>query len=146
MITAVVLSYITVILVGSTHFLMISRGTAMLRRRFAAPDKRIFMALSLIFVVHLFEAGLFAVTFIAGRALSIGEFSPGAPLSTMDIYYFSMVNYTTLGLGDIYPRGHLRFIAAVEAFIGFLLLSCSASMLFGIVQDKVKNLVPDQQN
>jgi hypothetical protein len=48
----------------------------------------------------------------------------------MDVFYFSLVSYTSLGLGDIVPTGHLRFVAGVEALNGFLLISCSAAMLF----------------
>ena len=41
----------------------------------------------------------------------------------MDIFYFSLVNYTSLGLGDIYPTGHSRFLAGLESLNGFLLIS-----------------------
>ena len=44
----------------------------------------------------------------------------------MDVFYFSLVSYTSLGLGDIVPTGHLRFVAGVEALNGFLLISCSS--------------------
>ena len=33
-------------------------------------------------------------------------------------FYYSVVTFTTLGYGDITPIGHLRPIAAAEAFIG----------------------------
>ena len=32
--------------------------------------------------------------------------------------YFSVVTFTTLGYGDIYPVGFARFVAALEAFLG----------------------------
>ena len=48
----------------------------------------------------------------------------------MDVFYFSLVSYTSLGLGDIVPTGHLRLVAGVEALNGFLLISCSAAYLF----------------
>jgi len=48
----------------------------------------------------------------------------------MDTIYFSLVNYTSLGLGDIYPTGHLRFLAGIASLNGFLLIGCSASFLF----------------
>lgn len=47
----------------------------------------------------------------------------------MDAFYFSLVSYTILGLGDIVPTGHLRFTAGVEALNGFLFNSCFAAML-----------------
>ena len=52
------------------------------------------------------------------------------PLRAMDVFYFSLVSYTSLGLGDIVPTGHLRLVAGVEALNGFLLISCSAAYLF----------------
>ncbi len=42
----------------------------------------------------------------------------------MDYFYFSLINVTTLGLGDIYPTEHLRVLAGVEALTGFALISC----------------------
>ena len=35
-----------------------------------------------------------------------------------------------VGLGDIEPQGHIRFITAVEALNGFLLITWSASFTF----------------
>lgn len=44
--------------------------------------------------------------------------------------YLSVVNCSSLGLDDIYPTGHLRFLASVEALNGFLLIRYSASTSF----------------
>lgn len=57
----------------------------------------------------------------------------------MDYLYFSLVDYNTLGLGGIYPTGHLRFPAGVEAVNGFLLISCSATFIHRLLT--VKELV-----
>jgi len=48
----------------------------------------------------------------------------------MSYLYYSGVIYTTLGLGDIHPEGHIRFITAMEALNGFLLITWSASFTF----------------
>jgi hypothetical protein len=48
----------------------------------------------------------------------------------MSYLYYSGVIYTTLGLGDIQPEGHIRFITAMEALNGFLLITWSASFTF----------------
>lgn len=47
----------------------------------------------------------------------------------MDVFGLSLVNVATLGLGDLTPTGHLRFVAALEALNGFLLITCSASFV-----------------
>lgn len=87
-------------------------------------------------LAHLIEAGLYAVGFWFGRMAGLGSFkSIEGPVGMMETYYFSLVNYTSLGLGDIYPTGHLRFLAGVESLNGFLLISCSAAFIFVLMTD-----------
>ena len=88
------------------------------------------VALYVLAAAHVAEAGLYAVGFSLGEWMGIGGFAQENLDSVMDVFYFSVVNYTSLGLGDIYPTGHLRFLAGIEALNGFLLISCSASTIF----------------
>lgn len=88
----------------------------------------------LIGLLHVVEAGIYATAFGFGQTLGIGGFdSAGGNASPMEIYYFALVSYTSLGLGDIYPTGHLRLLAGVASLNGFLLISCSAALLFRMV-------------
>ena len=87
-------------------------------------------ALYVMATAHVAEAGLYALGFRVGEWAGVGGFAQKNINSIMDVFYFSVVNYTSLGLGDIYPTGHLRFLAGVEALNGFLLISCSASTIF----------------
>ena len=57
-----------------------------------------------LFVAHLVEVGAYALVY---------EFASSA-----------------LGLGDIQPIGHVRFITAIEALNGFMLITWSASFTF----------------
>ncbi|MBD3330582.1 hypothetical protein GF354_03570, partial [Candidatus Peregrinibacteria bacterium] len=43
--------------------------------------------------------------------------------SFMDSLYFSIVTFTTLGYGDYHAIGWLRFLAAIESFIGAALMA-----------------------
>lgn len=43
--------------------------------------------------------------------------------------YFSMVTFTTLGYGDIQPVESVRFLAGLEAFLGYL----SLGVLIGLI-------------
>ena len=79
---------------------------------------------------QILAGGIFAVAFWISSEAGLGGFEAAGPIGSMSIYYFSLVNLTTLGLGDIIPIGHLKFLAAVEAMAGFLLISCSASHIF----------------
>jgi len=51
----------------------------------------------------------------------------GGPL---DYFYFSITTFTTLGIGDVHPRGALRFIAGVESLNGLVLIGWSASFTY----------------
>jgi hypothetical protein len=48
----------------------------------------------------------------------------------LDYIYFSFVTYTTVGYGDLVPKGPIRFVAATEALNGWVLLGWSASFTF----------------
>ena len=81
-------------------------------------------------LLHIAEVGAYAGAFGLGQRLGIGGFAGTEPLSAMDIFDFSVVNFPTLGLGSTVPTRHLRFLAGMEAFNGFLCISMSASLLF----------------
>ncbi len=44
-----------------------------------------------------------------------------------DYMYFSSTTYTSLGLGDLHPTGHLRIVAGTEALVGLIMISWSAA-------------------
>ncbi|MBZ9739649.1 MULTISPECIES: ion channel [unclassified Mesorhizobium] len=56
----------------------------------------------------------------------VGEISDG----WIDFLYFSVTNYTTLGVGDIRAEGAIRLIASSEALTGLVLLSWTASFTY----------------
>jgi hypothetical protein len=95
------------------------------------PRQRILFVIAACLVAHLLEVTLYAGAF-AGLSQfpafgSIeGEFSG----TLIDFLYFSLTNYTTLGIGEIYPLGALRLIVGLEALNGLLLISWSASFCY----------------
>ena len=50
--------------------------------------------------------------------------------SLMDCVYFSFTTFTTLGFGDIEPIGDLRYLTGLEALVGLVLITWTASFLF----------------
>jgi len=98
------------------------------------PSTRVLAVLILLFTVHMSQIGVFAVAFLmADRWLNLGTFV-GEPIETMlDYYYYSATTYTSLGIGDIVPNEHLRFLTGVEALIGLLLIAWSASFLYAMM-------------
>ncbi|GAC16855.1 hypothetical protein GLIP_4244 [Aliiglaciecola lipolytica E3] len=80
-------------------------------------------------VSQLFAALWFTFAFQASITMDLGNVSGGTLNPFIELFYYSIINLTTLGLGQIEASDHLRFLAGVEAMTGFLLVSCSASVL-----------------
>ena len=96
---------------------------------------RMVLVMLAIFLTHIAEVLVFAIgLFAASRGLGLGTLVGEAGSSFRDFVYFSMVSYTSLGLGDIFPTGGLRLITGVEALVGLLMITWSASFTFLYMQ------------
>lgn len=112
------------------HFRILRLGASAISE-FEADFRRPMLAiLTLIFVAHLIEIILFAIAYwlieISGYGSLVGVSQPTAA----DYFYFSIVSYTTLGIGDLAPEGAMRLLAGIEALTGLLLIAWSASFTY----------------
>lgn len=64
-----------------------------------------------------------------------GHLVGGEAQTLHDCIYFSFTTYTTVGYGDYIPVGPIRVISQIEALVGLVLIACSASYIFVIMQD-----------
>src|SRR5262245_40699491 len=51
-----------------------------------------------------------------------------------DLVYFSFVNYTTLGYGDIVPVERWRLLGPITALNGVLLIGWSTAVIFEVLR------------
>jgi hypothetical protein len=91
---------------------------------------------------HIVEICLFAIAYYfltqdldSGSIVRLAEFGPLVPIMTeplvfSDFVYYSATVYTTLGFGDMIPSGGVRYLTGVEAVLGLLLITWSASFMF----------------
>ncbi len=80
---------------------------------------------------HIIEVCLFGFAFyLMHRHGGFGDLAGQYDGSLVDSIYFSFVNYTTVGYGDIVPSGSLRFLSGLEAITGLSLITWSASFMF----------------
>ena len=132
---AILLSVVLFAASTSIHYATLRSVSGVLRRIPPRPHLGLTIAMGAIASAHVIEATLYAVGFWLGdSALGIGSFKSESELDWMDHFYFSLVNFTTLGRGDLTPTGHLRFMAGVEALQGFLLITASGSFLFQVMR------------
>ncbi len=84
---------------------------------------------------HLMEIAVFAVGLtVLSKGPDHGGLLGSTDLSFSDHFYYSAVTYTSLGFGDITPHGPLRFVAAIEALTGLVLIAWTASFTFLAMQ------------
>lgn len=96
-----------------------------------APSLRVLVILLITITAHLIEIFLYAVAYALGEnVLGLGGFGGTSPNAPADYLYFSIVSYTSLGIGDIFPNGHLRFITGIEALNGLLLIAWTGSFIY----------------
>ncbi|HVY13442.1 MAG TPA: potassium channel family protein [Alphaproteobacteria bacterium] len=80
---------------------------------------------------HIAEIWAFAFGMMAvSRWPELGSLSGAFNGSLSAFLYFSSVNYTSLGYGDITPHGAMRAIAVSETLAGLLMIAWSASFTY----------------
>ncbi len=81
-------------------------------------------------IAHATEIWIFAMVYWLQLSIGLGSLQGAFDGGFFDCLYFSFVSYTTLGYGDIYPSGPIRFLAGVESLLGLLLITWTASFLY----------------
>ena len=83
------------------------------------------------FFAHLVEVVVFAVgLYLSATWLELGQIKGTVGEGFGDYLHLSIVSYTSLGLGDIYATGDLRPLIGVEALIGLMMITWSATFTF----------------
>ncbi|ASK19154.1 ion channel [Halomonas sp. N3-2A] len=84
-----------------------------------------------VLLTHVAEIWLFGMTGWWLTALNgIGALRGYDSFNLLDYIFFSAVTYTTVGYGDIYATGPVRFLYGTLALTGFVLITWSASFTF----------------
>ena len=102
-------------------------------RALRADDKwrpALFLMTVMIATVLVLMAAHAAEVFVWSLAYLIVGIAPRGA----DLVYFSFVNYTTLGYGDIVPVEHWRLLGPITALNGVLLLGWSTAVIFEVLR------------
>ena len=113
------------------HYEALRQLTYQLPNLAVKPQLRVALGVFGCLLTHLAEIWLFAITYYALLHFErFGNLQGNFDGSLADCAYFSMTAYTSLGIGDIEPFGLVRFISGMEALLGLLLITWSASFMF----------------
>jgi hypothetical protein len=123
-----VLLYVGTVLCHYEALRIISR---LVERSGLRPRLRILLVLLGAVLAHLLEIAFYALMFwYADNVAHIGGFTGLGTDGVANYFYFSAETFTSLGMGDLYPRGALRLMTSLEVLNGLLLIGWSTSFTF----------------
>ena len=92
---------------------------------------RIAILFGTLLIVHIVEIWIFACGYrFAEWHGGLGQIKGQHEQAFLDYVYYSSVTFTTVGYGDLVPVGPIRFVAAMEALSGLMLITWSASFIY----------------
>lgn len=94
------------------------------------PRSRVVIGVIGAVIAHTLEVFVFAVGYMLTDWWGYGSFRGEFTGTLSDYIYFSYSAFTTVGFGDIVPRGGMRWLAGIEALTGFVLITWTASFLY----------------
>ena len=128
----VAVTAVTVALCVVLHF----EGLRLISDKLPTPHhhrrrRMVYIILSVL-AIHVIEIWIFGLTYYGLLQFDarFGELAGLDALSLFDCVYYSAVVFSTLGFGDIVPKGHLRFVTGTEAVAGLTFITWSASYTF----------------
>jgi hypothetical protein len=84
-----------------------------------------------VLLLHVVEILIFAATlWLLALWPACGTLAGEEASTFLDYFYFSAVTFSTVGFGEMWPVGAIRFLCAAEALTGFVLITWSASFTY----------------
>lgn len=80
----------------------------------------------LVLLSHLFHVLLFSFIYF----IEIDNMQGSHDNSFVDLIYYSISTYTTLGIGDIHFNGSARIVSGIQAIFGLIMIAWSASHIY----------------
>jgi hypothetical protein len=125
---------LTVMLAGMAiglHYEALQQLNRRMPRWGLSRHPRVLVMMFCILAVHILEIWLFGFgIYFAVQVPGLGQLVGVERLQLLDAVYASATTYTTLGYGDLVPRGAVRFLFGTEALVGLLMITWSASFAY----------------
>lgn len=131
MIEIIVINSVLVAAAVMLHYEVLKWLTVLLPRFPVLHRVRVLFGVFGCLFAHVAEVWLFAAGYyVLIHYVHLGTLSGNFNNSLLDCSYFSFTTYTSLGLGDVEPFGHIRFLAGLESLTGLVLITWSASFMY----------------
>jgi hypothetical protein len=92
---------------------------------------KVLYAIFSVLLLHVLEIWIFGMTlWLLTLWPACGTLAGEQASSFFDYIYFSAVTFSTVGFGEMWPVGAIRFLCGMEALTGFVLITWSASFTY----------------
>ena len=131
MILIVLLNTLVIAVVVIIHYEFLYRMTLFIPKMHVNHRYRIVVGVCGSLLAHSLEIWVFALAYyFMNKADGWGHLYGNFSGTLMDCVYFSFTVFTTLGFGDIQPKGDLRYLTGIESLTGLVLITWTASFLY----------------
>lgn len=135
MIFATILSLVLVLVSILIHYEALRATSAALPDPEGHSRSRILVAFAGVLCAHLASILMFSAVYAYLHSFQrLGGLAGKLEGGPVDFIYFSLMSFTTLGVGDIYATRPMRIIAGFQALTGFALIGWSASFAYVVMQ------------
>ncbi len=126
-----VISLIISFAIAFLHYESLGYLTKKITRTKQIKRGRVLLTMFVITLTHLASVLIYSVVYYAmDNHLGMGSLAGLEIKSFYDYIYYSLIVYTSLGFGDIYPTGGLRILSGLETLNGLILIAWSASYTY----------------
>ncbi|MFP3342798.1 potassium channel family protein [Vreelandella aquamarina] len=130
-VAVVITTFFAVVLAVLLHYEALWLISRQIEQSHRPHRQRILVMAFGVLATHIAEIWLFGVTgWWLSAVQGIGALKGYESFHLLDYIFFSAVTYTTVGYGDIYAVGPVRFLYGTLALTGFVLITWSASFTF----------------
>jgi ion channel len=113
------------------HCSILCRTAMFISRNKFSPTTNMMIVLLNALSAHIVEIFLYSLALYVNVVyFEAGHISGDFDGDLLSYFYFSMVSYTSLGLGDVWPHGPIRLLTGIEALNGLILIAWSASYTY----------------
>ena len=113
------------------HYEVMSLTSRYLPRVSLTRRSRVGILILIMIAAHIVEVWIFALTYwLMDRWPRLGQLGGEFDEGAFDFVYYSVTVFTTIGFGDIVPKGAIRILTGTEALVGLSLITWSASLAF----------------
>ena len=92
---------------------------------------KVLQAVVSLMLLHAAEVSIFGITlWLLALWPACGGLAGQDATAFFDYLYFSAITFSTVGFGEIWPVGPVRFLTGIESLAGLLLIAWSASFTY----------------